>query len=727
MGTLERLRKTSPYFLAAFALVFIGFMVASDADISSLMKQGQNFQTAEIGVINGEKILYKDFENKVREQIEQQRTQNKDKEEQNIDEVQIRRQVWQQMVDDVLLRQEAEKVGIFVTDEEVLDVLFDNPPEYLRKPFTDSLGRFQKDSYLEIVSNPEVIMNRLPQSMAPEEKKNIVQSFRNDLLKIQKYIREEKFTEGMRAGVSATGMMISPLYAKQKYLNENSTADVNYIHLDLRQIPDNSITVSDTEIEKYYEKISKYNKTKAKRKLKFTVFQLQPSDKDTAVALKAIKKIANDVALAQATSKDLADSVFSKKMKENQGQTFSYTLITEIPANIAPYITNLGIKDILGPVQLSDGTYFFRLDDKKNGDNEVVKASHILINFGTNKDSAKAFAVSLMEKAKKGDFAALAREHSEDKGSATNGGDLGFFGKGRMVKPFEEAAYGAKVGSIVGPIESQFGFHIIKVTDKKSEELKYSQIKVAIEVSRQTIKLLSRDARELKNKVDAGTSFDEAAKFFKKAPRETDFFEMDKPIFGSQYLSAMAFETEVGKVIEPLDLKNVGYVVAQVVEAREAGVLPLKDLKDKIKTTLIKQKKIQALKAKATEVFNQVKNSGNLLNAAGMIAPLQVKSAPGLQNNGTIPGAGQDFGFTEKCFSVPAGVISEPFSGENGWYIVQVSNRKVPDENTVKAALPGYINQVKMSASQTIYYQWLQKVKEDAKIKDLRSKFYKEY
>jgi len=727
MGTLERLRKTSPYFLAAFAIIFVGFMVASDADISSLLKQGQNYQTAEIGVVNGQKILYRDFEAKVREQIEQQKSQNQTGEESQVDEVQIRRQVWQQMVEDVLLKQEAEKIGIFVSNDEILDVLFDNPPEYLKKPFTDSLGRFQRESYLEIITNPEVIMNRLPQTMSPEEKKNVVQSFRNDLLKIQKYIREEKFTDAMRTCVSSTGTMISPMYARQKYLNENSSADANIIQLDLRQIPDNSVTVTDKEIEKYYEKVSKYNKTKAKRKIKVVAFQLIPSDKDTAAALKGIKKISNDIALAQAVSKEHTDSIFTKKMKEFQGQTFSYTLITEIPANISSYVSNLSVKEIVGPIQLNDGTYFIRLDDKRNGDNQVLKASHILVNFGDNKDSAKAEAIRIMEKAKKGDFEALAKEFSSDKGSAMNGGDLGFFGKGRMVKPFEEAAFAAKVGSVVGPVESQFGFHIIKVTDKKSEELKYSLIKIAIETSRQTIKMLSRDARELKNKVVAGTSFEEASKFFKKQSRETDFFEIDKPIFGSFYLTAQAFETEIGKVIEPLELKNVGFVVAQVVDGRDAGVAPLKDMKDKIKSALIKQKKIETLKAKATDVYNKVKNSGNLLNASAMIAPYQVKSVQGVLNNGNVTGIGQDFGLSEKLFNVPIGVISQPFSGENGWYIVQVNNRKVPDVNVVNSALPSYLNQLKMSASQTFYYQWLQKVKDESTIKDLRSKFYKEY
>ena len=107
----------------------------------------------------------------------------------------------------------------------------------------------------------------------------------------------------------------------------------------------------------------------------------------------------------------------------------------------------------------------YRTEDKRFNEQASVRVSHILVTKG---EDAKEKASTLMQKLRDGaEFATLAKEHSADPGSAAKGGDLGFFERGRMVKPFEDAAFSAEVDSLVGPVETQFGQHIIKVTAKK--------------------------------------------------------------------------------------------------------------------------------------------------------------------------------------------------------------------------------------------------------------------
>lgn len=100
---------------------------------------------------------------------------------------------------------------------------------------------------------------------------------------------------------------------------------------------------------------------------------------------------------------------------------------------------------------------------------EEIRASHILVRTeGVSEAVAKEKIEKALSELKAGkDFAEVAKAYSEDAGSASNGGDLGFFGRGRMVKEFEQAAFAAKVGEIVGPIKTQYGYHIIKVTERK--------------------------------------------------------------------------------------------------------------------------------------------------------------------------------------------------------------------------------------------------------------------
>ena len=100
---------------------------------------------------------------------------------------------------------------------------------------------------------------------------------------------------------------------------------------------------------------------------------------------------------------------------------------------------------------------------------EQIRASHILLKTeGKDEAGVLARANDLAKQARAGtDFADLARKNSEDEGSASQGGDLDYFGRGRMVPEFEQAAFGAPADTIVGPVKTQFGFHIIKVVDKK--------------------------------------------------------------------------------------------------------------------------------------------------------------------------------------------------------------------------------------------------------------------
>ncbi|MBS2771736.1 peptidylprolyl isomerase [Anoxybacillus rupiensis] len=120
-----------------------------------------------------------------------------------------------------------------------------------------------------------------------------------------------------------------------------------------------------------------------------------------------------------------------------------------------------------------------------------IRASHILVKDEKTAQEVKA-------KLDKGeDFAKLAKEYSQDTGSAQNGGDLGWFGTGKMVKEFEDAAYALKVGEISQPIKTEYGYHIIKVTDKKKKP-SYEQMKDEIEFE---VKKSKVDASQIESKV----------------------------------------------------------------------------------------------------------------------------------------------------------------------------------------------------------------------------------
>ncbi len=143
-------------------------------------------------------------------------------------------------------------------------------------------------------------------------------------------------------------------------------------------------------------------------------------------------------------------------------------------------------KEVLGKINLTDKDYeaYYNAHKKEFENPEMVKARHILIAVKPNateeeKKAALTKAEGILDKAKKGeDFAKLASEYSDDPGSKAKGGDLGFFTQGSMVGKFEQAAFALKPGEISPVVETEFGYHIIKVEERKAaEQQPYESVK----------------------------------------------------------------------------------------------------------------------------------------------------------------------------------------------------------------------------------------------------------
>lgn len=727
MGTFERIRQISPYAFGFFAAAFALFMILSDADISNVMNQGNNPQSAVIAEVNGEELLYLDFEEHLKVQMENIRKQNPDKPD--LDESMVRKQVWQQLLDDIFVKQEAEKAGFNVDVNYVSYLLYNNPPDFLKKQFTDSTGNFRRSDLYELLSNvDEYFSKRMGKDSDPEQKALMIKQTRDYLNNITEYLLTQKRTDYLTNVVNVAGSFLSPTYLTQKFVNEHSNANVNYITFSIAGENPLDYKVSDDEIKTYYDAHKKYYIQKEQRKVKYLTFPLNPSSEDTLRVQKRAKLFADQL---NETS-DLAgrDSIFEIRYNEYGGTTTDYTMIKDIEPAKSQYVSNLEVKQVVGPIKLADGTYFFRLDDKRTGVNEVVKASHILFKFGTpeNKDSAKVEAEKVLKQIRGGaDFAEMAKLHSEDKSNSDRGGDLGFFGKGMMVPEFEKAAFAANVGEVTNLVETQFGYHIIKVEDKKSEDLKYSEIKLNPSISSATKSAMKRDAFSFYQQVKEGSNFDTLATKLAKKAVETSFFEKSRPILGSQYLADIAFNSDKGEVFEPNELANYGIIVAQVSDVRNQGLTSLEDKKEEITNLIIRQKMLDKVKSHATNLYNKIQNKPLLANASEFDNSVEIQTATDIKNNGAVPGVGRDFVLTATVFSSPVGKIVGPIRGETGYYIIQVTEKKQADPKQMATEYAEFVKTTKQTYKTSTYNQWFTNLKEEAKVVDNRRLWYKEY
>lgn len=727
MGIISRMRDISPYMLVIFVISFIAFMVASDANIGSILNSSSTGSV--VGTINGEEVSYQEFELRVKEQADMQRQQNSQAE---VDENIIRQAVWDQFVEEALIRQAGLAAGIKVTQDEVLDIMLDSPPEYLTRNFTDSSGTFNRQAYLDVMTNPDMIAQNIaagkkagmiPESVDPAEE---VSKFKNSLLKIEDFMYKSRLLEHFRRASGTAASIVSSTFLKNKYVNESSTFDFDYIHFNVNNVDAKSIgKPTDQEMQSEYELVKEFTKQKPSRKIKYVSFPLEPSKQDTLVASKKIARIQQS--LQEALTPEAKVAAFDQYFAEYSGSQLDYQPVKKLAPDILAIIGTGKQGDVIGPITLQSGTFIYKVDSLRNGINELVKASHILIKFGTNKDSAKAFASQIFSRAKKGeDFAALALEYSQDPGSKDRGGEYDYFPKGQMVKPFEDACFNNAPGSVVGPVETDFGYHIIKVSDKISEEIKYSEIMVTIGMTMNTKKQLRRDALSFKQQLDDGQNIESLAKKLKKNVVETMFFDIQMPVLGSQSLTSFAFSNDVGVISEPMELKYYGIVVAQITGKREAGQRPFEDMKDELAQKVVFKKKMNILKSKANSVYQKIKSSDRLFAITQIDPTIEVRTAAKVRNNGLVNGVGNEPALTQKALLAPLNKINDPIAGDNGWYIYQVIQKTNADMSGFAKSKKDMQMTVSTQAASSAYSQWFSALKDKADIQDYRGKLFRD-
>jgi len=730
MGTLQQIRRISPYVFGVFAFLLVAFFTIGDPTVLDGIRGSSGSPTSQVlGVVNGEEILYTEYETKVKEEEDNQRRQMAQQgQDGEVDNQVVRQRVWDMMVEEILLKQQLKALSIIISDKTIREQMIDNPPDFLRQSFSDSTGNFNKTLYVELVTNPEGYAKYLGE-MPAEQKQEAIASFRKDLINIEKYIRQTMQNQEIQALVGSANGMITPEFAALKYKNDNSVANADFIGIAIRDIPQEGMEVPKEEIEKYYNEHKQFFKQKASRKIKYIAIPIKPSKEDSAKALKKVDNIRT--AIESVFTETEKDSVFEIKINEYSGTTSDYVLVSDVDPQVMSFLSNVPVKGIVGPIILPDATVFYRLDDKRVGANEVVKASHILISLNNNKDSAKAEAQKIYDEVKSGKdgFNVYAAKYSQDQGSARQGGDLGFFGKGKMVKEFEEAAFSAAVGSITAPVETQFGFHIIKVEDKKSEDLKYSEIKIKPSITSATRSQIFRDAKSIEQQAKEGTPIDSLASKLKLRIAESPMFLSNSPVLSSRYLASLAFNNEVGTVLEPIELDRYGVVIAQISEVREAGISPLEDVRMEISQRLGKVKQLDKVKAKITEVYNKVKNYPSLEAAVAADSSFKqyFRTINDFKYSAAVPEFGQDAAFAPKLFSMSENKISEPIRGENGYFILYVKSKIIPADNEVKEKLAEFMKGLQAQTKNNAFFQWFQSIKENAKIEDNRSRFYKDF
>jgi peptidyl-prolyl cis-trans isomerase D len=317
----------------------------------------------------------------------------------------------------------------------------------------------------------------------------------------------------------------------------------------------------------------------------------------------------------------------------------------------AEYVV-LSVDDIAASITPSadDVKTYYEQNKARYTTPEQRRASHILITFGKDgsapdKEAARKKATELLARlrADPNQFESLAREFSKDPGSAAKGGDLGWFGRGMMVKPFEEAAFALAPGTISDVVESDFGFHLIRVTDSKGGGVKsFDEARPEIEAAlrrEQAAKTFADSAEQFTNLVyEQSASLQPAADRFKLKIQTVDgLTRRGLPaasgapnVFGPQMTAALFSADSLSKKqnVPAVEIGPNALASARVVDYQPAATRPLDEVRAAIQAKLEKAEAARLAGAAAADRLKALQAQGKA-DDAGFAAPIEVsRDAP---------------------------------------------------------------------------------------------------
>ncbi|MBI5022212.1 MAG: peptidylprolyl isomerase [Ignavibacteriales bacterium] len=701
MPLMTQIRERLATFFSIFAGVFVIYIVLDwGMDITGRKQSRMQIESQEIGKINERAITSKEFAEMFRKAVDNQKAQTGTEPDEN-QQQSIRDQIWQQLVEETLYDEQIAKLGIKITDQEIVDwVKGEQPPEFLTRQFTDSTGQFNRQAYDATIMDPK--------------NKGI-------MIQIEELLRRQRQREKLQSIITAS-VNVSENDVYQKFSDQNIKYDADYAFFDPNTlIPDNEISVSDDDLRNYFNEHSEDYKVEATRKLKYVIFNEVPSTTDTNDVIAELQDI---IKRAQAG----VDFDTLKNMYNETNVTESFVAHGQMSAEKENALFQAKVGDIVGPVKDFDGFHLMKVTAFQPGKNEFIHASHILIKIENN-DSAAAFAKAknLFNDIKNGkNFAQIAKDNSQDPGSGSRGGDVGWFSKGKMVKQFETAAFKAKVGELLAPIKSDFGYHIIKVHARDNREVKFSDIHMQIRISSRTRTNISQQAQDFAYLAQEG-DFEKEAQQSKLNVLETSSFQKDGGISGigmNSTVNKFAFSNKVGTV-SPLFSVTNGYGVFKITEVKEAGIRPFDEVKTVVESRLKRDKKLEKVKLIAAETRKSISQTDSLQKLSQMNPKINVQHLTSFSLSGYIPGIGRDLGFFGGISQLNTGDLSQPIESQRGVYLIKLINKSAFDSTVYTSQRPMLRNQLLSERRNRFFSQWIEQLKKNADIVDNRDKFYR--
>jgi peptidyl-prolyl cis-trans isomerase D len=596
---LQSMRSAAKYVWIIIAVAFIGGFLFAQA--SGLLGRAPVTTTTAVAKVNGDAILYTDWQRAVQNRT-QQASQQLGRALTLDETTRVEQQVLDDMINELLLQQEYKKRGIAVSDEEIIKFAQNSPPpELMQSPELQTDGQFDPAKYRRYLANPAAREGGL-------------------LAYLEAYYRQEIPKQKLYSQVTSD-IYVSDARLWSMWRDSHDSAQVTFAALRTDLVPDSSVQVSDAEISSYYDA--------------------------------------------------------HKKEFERPGHAV------------------LSLLTIPRAVTAADTA------------------------------AARARAAQLRAEIVGGQkFEDVAKRESSDSVSGRNGGDLGRGGKGRFVPEFESAANALAVGEISQPVLSPFGYHLIRVDEKKGDTLAVHHILVPIGQSdssaARTDRLADSVAKVASSQEDP-KKFDQAAQQYRLSRATVVALEGEPVSFqGKPVPSVSAWAFGGAKVGETSDLYDAAdaYYLARLDSLTQGGQQSLAEVRDEIRQRLAQDKKVQSLVPRAQKIAQAATSS--TLEQAAAANGTKVETTNLFSRTSLVPGLGQFTQAVGAAFGLSQGTISQPVPSRDGVYVLRVDRLVSADKGAWQAQKAMQRQQVTNALKQQRVRDYLAGLRESAKIVDSR-------
>ena len=699
MPLMTRLRERMHIVLYALLAAFLALIV---------FEWGMNFNGFSgggvlAGKVNGTPIEYRQYEQVYDGLVDGFRRQEPQAELTDAVERQLRERAWDMVVDQVILEEQFEKYAIRVADEEIVAAVEgDNPPAIIVQNFLDP-------------ETGTIDRQKLEQArMAPENKEIWI--------RIEELVRGElkvrKLQRILLTMVKVTDREVDAVADREYAAYSGSFLAVPFSVAGA----DSLFTVEPGEVEKQYNENREAFRQDPVRSLDYVVFSAVPTERDSMGVRTELEGLAG--AFAEADDDSAFVSLQSDRA-DTFDRTYSRSDFSPGAGDAVFESTRLTPGSVIGPV--ADRSTYRLIKVKSVAEGEpVVRASHILIPFREGntggKLRAREEAVRIMRELRAGgSFGELARRYSEDAASASRGGDLGWFGRNVMVPEFDSVVFNTAKDVLAGPVETRFGFHIIKVTGRDSRLLSCSEVVRDIRPSAATLESARRKAAEFQMDAEE-KGFDEAVSSSETVQNATGLFTAKSAIPDLGYnnrITRFAFSSSEGAISDVLDTDR-GFLVMRLASRNDSGYRELDEaLRDSLRAVLLVKKKGEALDERLDALL--VEKKGDLNEIAASLGGLDVHSFDTLRYRGmTVPGYGRAPRLMEALAGMRPGTVSKPVPVENGRALVVLREKTFPgtaDLDAAKESIRPVLEQAKRGRFIQDYFRG---ERSRAEIEDLR-------